>query len=314
MIHYGSILRSSSESNFTSFDLIGEKIVIGNSCGSILYYKLKLDGSIALIRQITPPPSDKRLYSSISALKISPCSKYLAIGTVSGAFVVFSLDIVGKRNIEILSSHDEHLGSVITSIIWRTDSTRVFSGSNKGVVVEFICSFLIESSNWFAKLIGKNTNIICRCAKPIHNLSCSTIESNDQLIDLLIVSSGSHAFLYQIDRSKDGIISNNSIMREISNLKSDRLITGALEESWTESFNIIAGCTFISTINTQKNAKLSKFANSILVARSSEVSSNCARLSINYINGEEICLLNICICSIWPSQTKASTMQILPIG
>ena len=87
MLSFGTIIKSQNEKRFTSTEFCGDHVIAGSLNGSIFFYTLSTDGSANLLRQVAPPMDNKRLNSSVNVLKVSPCLRYLAVGTESGSGV-----------------------------------------------------------------------------------------------------------------------------------------------------------------------------------------------------------------------------------
>ena len=108
------------------------------------------------------------------------------------------------------------------------------------------------------------------------------------IIDLLVVSSGSHSFLFQMNRANS---SKKAVMREISKVK---LRGGGYRDQhsgFTEPTDVITGSCFSSTIFTDISGRNKKLAHSILVSRAS--TDDAMRISINHVNGEELYMFDI---------------------
>ena len=95
MLHFGSILRSPPDRDFTCVDFCGDQIVVGSSLGAIFLVKLHADGSTENPRQIRPPANNKCLQSAVTCIQTSSCLRYVAAGTKAGSVVVLS--VIGKQ-------------------------------------------------------------------------------------------------------------------------------------------------------------------------------------------------------------------------
>ena len=219
MQYHGALICSqSNDARFSCIDFIGDLVALGNTRGAIFFYRIvskatRLRTELAL--HVAPPANDKTLSVTLTCIRFSPCQCYLAVGTISGTVLVFSLK--DKVRLDIKSHHDDHRGKAISALCWSYDSTKLFSGCIAGVVIEFI--FSETHSDWGIKststsamalnfasalLLGKkNTTVICQSNEIIRQIECTYSEScSCGQADILLVSVGNHSMLFQLPIKK----------------------------------------------------------------------------------------------------------------
>ena len=219
MQYHGALICSqSNDARFSCIDYIGDLVALGNTRGAIFFYRIvskatRLRTELAL--HVAPPANDKTLSVTLTCIRFSPCQSYLAVGTISGTVLVFSLK--DKVRLDIKSHHDDHRGKAISALCWSYDSTKLFSGCIAGVVIEFI--FSETHSDWGIKststsamalnfasalLLGKkNTTVICQSNEIIRQIECTYSEScSCGQADILLVSVGNHSMLFQLPIKK----------------------------------------------------------------------------------------------------------------
>ena len=187
-------------------------MAVGNARGAIFFYRLvskatRLRPELAL--HVAPPANDKALNVTLTCIRFSPCSTYLAVGTASGTVLVFNLK--DRSRLDIKCHHDDHRGKAISALCWSYDSSKLFSGCIGGVVIEFIYE---NASDWNKKsstsamalnfasalLMGKKyTTLICQCEEIIRQIECTFSEScSCGSADILLVSVAHHSLLFQL--------------------------------------------------------------------------------------------------------------------
>lgn len=219
MQYHGALICSqSNDARFSCIDYIGDLVALGNTRGAIFFYRVVSKATRSrteLALHVAPPANDKTLSVTLTCIRFSPCQSYLAVGTISGTVLVFSLK--DKIRLDIKSHHDDHRGKAISALCWSHDSTKLFSGCIAGVVIEFL--FSEAHSDWTSKststsamalnfasalLLGKkNTTVICQSNEIIRQIECTYSEScSCGQADILLVSVGNHSMLFQLPIKK----------------------------------------------------------------------------------------------------------------
>ena len=219
MQYHGALICSqSNDARFSCIDYIGDLVALGNTRGAIFFYRVVSKATRSrteLALHVAPPANDKTLSVTLTCIRFSPCQSYLAVGTISGTVLVFSLK--DKIRLDIKSHHDDHRGKAISALCWSYDSTKLFSGCITGVVIEFL--FSEAHSDWTSKststsamalnfasalLLGKkNTTVICQSNEIIRQIECTYSEScSCGQADILLVSVGNHSMLFQLPIKK----------------------------------------------------------------------------------------------------------------
>ena len=117
---------------------------------------------------------------------------------------------------KIIESHEAHQGNAIVSLCWSLDSNKIYSGCSAGEVYEFSCFQNIQKSGLFSFMpsFTKKTKLMCKCPKAIHDISSSVVTTETGLeLDLIIVNTGSHSFIFQVPRDSKLEV----VWREVSN-------------------------------------------------------------------------------------------------
>jgi hypothetical protein len=115
-------------------------LLLGTSRGIIFILNFSsislnsFNGICSIERIINPPYKEKSLHVQITILKLSPCSRYLAVGLINGLVLIFQLN--NLENLQIIYQHSEHKGSQITALCWSIDSCKLFSGCQRGLLIE----------------------------------------------------------------------------------------------------------------------------------------------------------------------------------
>lgn len=158
MILHGSAIsnRISDPTRVTCVDIGSELIICGTARGDIKLYShaLCVGSSRFSLQQelhLAPPQNDVSLQVPVTCLKLSPKSHYLAAGTAKGTVLMFDMNVTDrngqiKKNAEmkIVYCHEEHAGRAVTSLCWSLSWGKLFSGCNRGLVIELDCSSILK--------------------------------------------------------------------------------------------------------------------------------------------------------------------------
>ena len=115
-------------------------ILVGTHSGAVLCYKLDLSALChglepSLANIVYPPAHDRALCARITAVKLSHCMQYLAVGLVNGIVVVYAVqNMLGK--VTFLLKSAKHGGFSISALAWSLDNSKLYSGCCSGRVME----------------------------------------------------------------------------------------------------------------------------------------------------------------------------------
>jgi hypothetical protein len=288
MLQHGSkcIHHVDDVSQITCIDMIDNIVVAGRLNGTISFYHIKSNkcrmklvefDRLGLSDGFSLLIDNSSIKSTITTIRISPCMKYIATGTIKGKVMIIDISKScfndGKISFRIVYSHELHNGLPVSALTWSVSSNKLFSGCNGGLVIEincldipnFISSNIISQPLSFdiSSIFGKKvTNIVCKTNMPIRQIECSISETKDliEYVDLVIVSTGLQTFLFQLP-------SNDKYK---SNFKE---LTFELDKTDADSIHYknnipLTCCCFSNSID--RTLDVSIRANSIYIVRQSE--------------------------------------------
>lgn len=160
----------------------------------------------------------------ISCVRISPCTKKLAVGNEVGECLVF--DITDIQMSHVIASHLDHKGYAISSLCWSNDSSTLFSGCSIGKVIEWHISDIVSdkvtrnSFDWKSMLGLRTGHLLATLDLEITQLKYSI--SFENIGYYLLVSSGNQTILYLLETSTSNGVYNSAIIRTIRISSSNR--------------------------------------------------------------------------------------------
>eukprot|EP01041_Mallomonas_annulata_P003188 gene3188-6289_t len=203
-----------SECAVTCLDCSGDLIVVGNVKGEIYFYSLdkyKMNPVAKQFKLLSPPSNDASLQVPVTSLRISPCKKLLAVGTVKGTVVIFEL---GEDDIsEIIEDHEEHCDSAVRHLRWSTDSSKLFSASDNGLLVELKCNqsnitkpLSFAAVSLFGIQNNKRVRRLYQSQFTISQIIIAEVQDDIGILDLLCISTCNRCFLFEIPRTTNDVL------------------------------------------------------------------------------------------------------------